>query len=423
MTTPSNISFYESFLNKVPPFSSQMSQDAILELLRRLNNPQEKIQVIHIAGTNGKGSSTKMLSAIYQQSGLNVGTYTSPYIMDYKETITIGEQIISSKLMDSCTLEISTIYEDMKNEHQILPTKYECLTAVAFLAFAKSNLDICIIETLMGGKDDATNVVSAPLTSLITSISFDHTEYLGSTLESIAAHKAGIIKNGCPTVINKNPTDAINVVEQTCLSKHSPLIHAMDVRLISNDYLSILSLEGDHQLDNLAGVLTVIQLLQDKLPVSSQHIMEGLSNILHPCRLELMTDEKTNYLFDGSHNREGINALADFIETRLQPDFNIYVILGMLKDKDYVYAYNRLAPLSKQLLLTSPLHKRALTLDEISDNMLLYSSFSTENPFTIFSTIQANLKEDDILIICGSLYLAVPLKHYFTSHEKRIPLQ
>lgn len=456
MTIQMQAPFYEQFLDRIPPFSDKMTLDALRILLNRLGNPQEQLQIIHIAGTNGKGSSTKMLSSIYSASGKKVGTYTSPYIMDYREIITINESVLSQQFMNTCTSKIATIYDTMKKDGLPLPSKYECITAIAFLAFSLSNLDLCIIETLMGGLNDATNVISKPLVSLITSISLDHTEYLGTTLSQIATQKAGIIKQNCPAIINKNPIDVLSVITKTCLTLHSPYLSSISSNTIVEEYINALTLQGNHQLDNLAGVLTCIHLLQDKFPISPIQIIQGLKTVSHPCRIEVIPSDSILYIFDGAHNLQGIEALADYLTLNYKKA-SIHILLGMLKDKDYMQVFSRLNRLTPHITTTYPLHPRKLDPHDVSTfpntHLIQNSPFvqhaSQSNPFDTFDTLKNQLirtsstlestpestpepipkpksepeyeSEQQILVICGSFYLANPLKNYFKTGSKQIP--
>lgn len=369
MKSTENTQFYKDFFMSIPSFSDTMNLDGIFALLEDLKDFHKDLNIIHIAGTNGKGSTAAMLSSVYMHAGYKVGTFTSPYFSDIRECISIDTAMITSEAINRAAYRIKESYERLKTAERPLPTHYECITVAALLCMHACKVDLCVIETLMGGKDDATNIFEKPLLSIITAISFDHTEFLGTTLESISAHKAGIIKPNCPVILNKNPDSVLNVLKQTALEKGSKYVESWNLQSKRTDTLfQDLALEGRHQYENLLGVVAAIDLLSPRFPVAPNALIEGLKKVVHPCRLEWIHSNNCSILLDGSHNLQGIQALYNYV-CELTDYKRPTVIFGILKDKDIASILPIIVSMATNLILVTPESPRGMAASELFERL------------------------------------------------------
>lgn len=334
----------------------------ITRILETLDNPHLKLPpVIHIAGTNGKGSSVAMLKSIFRAAGYRVHAYTSPHLLEFNERIVLsGEKISDQYLFEVCErTRIACL------DAGIQPTFFEGTTAAAFLAFSEVKADILILETGIGGRLDATNVVPNPLITLITPISYDHMEYLGATLSMIATEKAGIIKAGVPCVISCQVDEVYKTLLHRCEELNSPAFcYEYDYGLRKTDdgflyqsnnsehQFSKPSLRGDHQLVNAAAVIALVGLINRKFNITNSNIETGLQNIQWPARIQKIPYEKYSKLagqhvqiwVDGAHNNTGAQVLASWIADNLSAP--IYLILGMTKNRNIEEFCSYLKPLT-----------------------------------------------------------------------------
>ncbi|MFT7230724.1 MAG: dihydrofolate synthase/folylpolyglutamate synthase [Bacteroidia bacterium] len=292
----------------------------IIQLCDALDNPQKKIKTIHIAGTNGKGSTSHILSAIYQKNGYKVGLYTSPHLIDFRERIKLNGQLCSKEFVISFTASIAHLIKEIQ------PSFFEITVAMAFSYFAEQKVDIAIIETGLGGRLDSTNIIT-PLTSIITSIGYDHKDMLGDTLELIAGEKAGIIKERAPLVTGNIAASPLAVIQQKAKEMNAPIYSYTDT-VYSTD------LKGKHQQWNIGCAMKCVSLNQDHLPTDETKTHEALLTICKLTSFEGRWQElahKPLVICDVGHNEEGIRLLASEI-VKLQ--LNAYFILGFVNDKD-----------------------------------------------------------------------------------------
>ncbi len=315
----------------------KLGLENIKEVLAALGNPQKLVPVVHVAGSNGKGSTCAYLASILTAAGYRVGRYTSPHLVDWNERICIDGQPILTDRLTKIVHQIQNIATE-----QAL-TKFELITAVAWLYFAQEQLDIAVIEVGLGGRLDATNVVDRPLASVITSISLEHCQQLGSTIPAIATEKAGIIKAGCPVIIGQLPIEAVTVIQQKALDLKSPFTQSQPAielqpapkrmaRANGIDYE--LPLLGDIQLHNSALAITTIQVLQNlgwSTPLAA--IQQGLAQTQWPGRLQWTTWQSQPLLIDGAHNQESAIALRRYVDTLHQP---VTWVIGMLTTKEHL---------------------------------------------------------------------------------------
>lgn len=404
---------YITFLDSIPPFSDKMDLIGMHNMLNLLDNFHETLSVIHIAGTNGKGSCASMLASIYGASGYHVGAYLSPYIDNYRECIHINGSLVSIDTINAATQVIQKAYHTLRQNNLQLPTQYECLTCIALYAMHLEHVDLAIIETLMGGRDDATNVFPSIKAALITSIGYDHMEFLGDRLVDIAMHKAGIAKPKCPLFINPNAPEVIDTIATYAQSIEAPyyISHAY-LSMLNIDYQRFLPLplNGKHQIDNFFGVLSVLTYLHSDYPVTNDSIFKGLATLHHPCRIENFNINGHLITIDGGHNNEGLSALYDYLVEQDSTDaLPILLVFGSLKGKKNQQGLALLSSLASEVITTTPKSPRALkatdytqpnytpvpSLDHCID--LIKERIKKRNPRTH-------------IVICGSFYIAHPFR-------------
>ena len=339
------------YLEKEVGFGSVPGLERIQALCDKLGNPERELSVIHVAGTNGKGSAVAMLSSILKEAGYCVGTYTSPHLDRYNERFIInGQQISDDDFAKEITL-MKNICDELAEEGKDVPTLFEIVTGAAFHYFAEKKVDILILEVGLGGKYDATNIIPHPLLSLIMSISIDHTDFLGDSIEKIAAEKAGIIKKNCPVVLYSQDKIVYNIMWTKSQEMNAPLyspqnaeVHISSQTLegtvfsVKTDLLNLpdlkLSMLGDYQIHNCITVLEACAVLQKNgLSLSEDAIRTGLKNARWAGRMEICGKDPL-ILLDGAHNADGILQLAASIQTYFEQK-KVTLILGVLGDKEY----------------------------------------------------------------------------------------
>ncbi len=335
--------------------------ERIYKILGEMNNPQDKINVIHIAGTNGKGTVASILAKSIESQGYKVGLFTSPWVIDYREQIQINSDYIPKDI----------ISEYVEKYSSFDTTEFELITAIAYKYFFDSRVDYAVIECGMGGENDSTNVDSKPELTVITSVSLDHTNFLGKTLDDIAVQKAGIIKRNTPLVLYPNPK-TYAVFENKCRKTSSKLINVPD--------------KGNYYKNNIETVKTSLSALGLKNKIVAP---------LLPARQEYISQ---NIMLDGAHNPDGALAL----ESNL-PNRNITAVIGMMQDKDIRTYLKIIAPHCKKIITTTPSNHRAISADKLREIVSCYCSDVTvvDNPHDA-----VKVSDYDFLLICGSFYLA-----------------
>ena len=378
-----------------------------LDLLEKLGHPERNLPpVIHVAGTNGKGSTIAMLRAILESAGYKVHTYTSPHLIHFNERIILANQEIDDQALETLideTLEL--------NEGGDL-TFFEITTAIAFAAFARTPADICLLEVGMGGRLDCTNVIENPLVTIITSIGLDHTEHLGNTYTAIAAEKAGIMKPKVPCIIAPQSNQALNagvidVFEETARRIKATLYQTKDVP--KNLTCALI---GSHQRANMAAALKTLELIKDRFPLTDEQIQTGLAMAQWPARLQKLNTEDYNlspdwqlYL-DGGHNEDAGHAVAEQVAIwKKQDDRPLHIILAMLQGKDARAYYAPLRPFVDTLsLITIPGEPKAQSPEDLQKTLSGGQIF--ENYQNALTHIEQTSLSPGLILITGSLYLA-----------------
>ena len=357
--------------------------DNITRLLAELDNPHEAFLSVHVAGTNGKGSTSAIIASVLHAAGLRVGLFTSPHLISFTERIQINRGEITEHEVVHLAGEIREIVSGISN---FAPTFFEVVTAMALLYFRRNGTDIAVIETGMGGRLDATNII-VPAVSVITNIGYDHKEFLGDTLAEIAYEKACIIKNTIPVVTSSQGKEAGDVISEKARELHSALyicgkdfasvpkkedisgiyFDYWDDSLVLNDLF--LPLIGDHQRQNASVAIKAIELLSNKLLNASwaHFIREGLKNVRWPGRLELVHEDPP-ILIDGAHNPDAAHALAQALRNLFLRKYeNIILVLGIMDDKDIPGVMRPLLPLASEIILTAPSYSRAASPEKLAD--------------------------------------------------------
>lgn len=384
------------YLYSLQMFGAKFGLENTFKLAELAGNPQNKLRFIHVAGTNGKGSTCAMLESIYRGAGLRTGMFTSPHLVSFRERIQVNRQLIPEADIIRFVAELRAAKGDME------VTLFEFAAVMALKYFAEEKCDLVIWETGLGGRLDATNIVT-PLASVITNIAFDHQQYLGDTLAKIAAEKAGIIKTGVPVITAAEEPSARAVIDLTAQQKRAPLRHVNQGSVARLQFSS--ALLGEHQKLNAALALATVQVLQPQITVTEAQIRAGLANVQWPGRLQLLQRPGgQRILLDGAHNLAG----AETLRAALQRDFAgppPVLIFGALADKQWGDICQVLAPLAKTIFTVPVASPRT------ADPAGLVSTFRTANPgatvtsqASLAEALQANRNEPFILIT-GSLYL------------------
>lgn len=343
-------------------------------LCKKLGDPQKDIKCIHVAGTNGKGSTCAMLASVLQAAGYRVGLYTSPHMVRFNERMRVNGENISDEALARITEEVKPYADAMEDR----PTEFELVTAIAFLYFKRMNCDLVILETGLGGRLDATNVIEEPIASVITGIDLDHTAILGDTYEKIAFEKAGIIKPNCPVVLgNCNEESKAVLLERTRACGSCARI--ADVGAISNVTYSLegstfsykerknifLSLAGVYQPKNCATVIECIETLREcGFTVSDEALFRGLSEVKWVGRFEVLSKDPL-VIYDGGHNPQGVAAFVESL-SQIISDEKVCLICGMLRDKDYAHMVSALGRVTERVFTLTIDNPRALPADELA---------------------------------------------------------
>lgn len=423
---------YISLIEELKKRGSVPGLDAIEGLLEELGHPEDNLKVVHIAGTNGKGSIFAYLSSILIAAGFKVGRYISPTISCYEERFQINGEYITK---DELARLYNIVEEAMKREEEktgLKPTLFEVETAISFLYFKEEKVDYALIEVGMGGRMDATNVIRHPELTVISSISYDHQAFLGDTLEEIAWQKAGIIKESCPVVLSENSDEVCKVIEQEATKKKVKCIEIKptDYEVLSETpYGSTFlwkeqryetKLPGRHQVSNAVTALAASEYLfrkdyeknnarkaiaeeLDEMNVKSAQ-QGGIIRTCWPGRLEVLKKEPLFYR-DGAHNPDGAKKLAAFLQKYFTNKKIIY-IMGVLKDKEYKKMLRYLMPMAKEVYVFKPKNERGLSAQILADTIKEVADVSVTIESDVNATVFRALdtaKPDDVLVACGSL--------------------
>lgn len=425
-------------LEQFARFGVDLGLERIERLLADLGNPQQQVPIVHVAGSNGKGSVCAYLSAVLTQAGYRVGRYISPHLIDWTERICINDTPIASTQLSYL---LQQVVEAIQPDYPS-PTQFEVFTAAAWLYFAQQQVDIAVIEVGLGGRLDATNVCDRPLVSIITPLSREHWQRLGPTLADISREKAGILKPGCPAVIAPLPSDAQPVIYQRLQELGCPVVFPQPATELENGWAQYegsgiaalatppnfshlryrLPLPGAHQLTNSALAIAALQVLQQQgWALAEADIVQGLSQTRWPGRLQWLTWNGSPLLIDGAHNAAGAAALRHYVDHSAMVKRPVTWVLGMLSNKDHDEIFRALLREGDRLFLvpvpdhdSAELESLLALASDICPTLADCRSFANEAIAldAAFKTTDPTLSTT---ILCGSLYLI----GHFLQHATR----
>ncbi|MDR1705875.1 MAG: bifunctional folylpolyglutamate synthase/dihydrofolate synthase [Clostridiales bacterium] len=419
-------------------------------VLKILGDPHKNLKIIHVAGTNGKGSCCAFLRGILSEAGYNVGMYTSPHLYRYNERYNINGADIRDEDLSGLVERVSSAYKTVfghglgdNNETNGI-SYFEFLTIIAFLYFKERNVDIAIMEAGMGGRADATNIVPAPVLSVITSLGMDHTAYLGTSISAITREKAGIIKKNCPVVLYFQEGEVYNVVERVCRERDAMLYcpdTGFDIRIYKNDIGGMefnaafrlsgreagfgtlkTRLFGEYQLINAANVQTAVYALRDAgYKISDDAVRRGFASAFWPGRMEIL-ENSPPIVLDGAHNPDGARLAAASIKTYFA-DKRIVLVAGILREKDFSRIINILAVPAHDIILTQPAYSpKAVTAAELfaalDEPMRSKCAGVIADHREAVDTAKRLAGPDGAVVVSGSLYLVGDVKHYLENPDK-----
>ena len=414
-------------------FGSVLGLERMNVLLEKLGNPQDELKVIHVAGTNGKGSICRYVYEVLQAAGYQTGLYTSPYIEVFNERIEFDGAYISDEDLNRCSEIVLAKAEQMVKEGEESPTEFEVVTAIAFLYFKEQRADYVVLEVGLGGRGDSTNVVKHPLACIIASISLDHTDRLGETIPEIAAEKAGIIKAGCPVISATDREDAKEVLIKRAAELDAPFYDVQQIpcevirqsrdgsrfeaEILGKEYDIIISMAGLHQVQNALAALYAVALLNDmgSISVTMDEICDGFENAKQIGRFEIL--QKNPYvIIDGAHNPDGSKALRELVNNRFT-DMKILMTVGILQDKDVDEVLDNFLAITKDFVVTEPDNPRKMPASDLAEMLTAKGGNCTiiESPKDAAEYVKQRYEEYGLLLFAGSLYLIGEMRGYL--HE------
>ena len=401
-------------------FGIQLGLNRIEKALNALDNPQEKVDFVHVAGTNGKGSVCRFISSILTTEGYKTGLYLSPHLIDFCERFQINDTLISKQRFVDIVTQVQPTIDQLANDGVQL-TYFEVCTIIAFVFFVEEKVDYAIVEVGLGGRYDATNVIT-PLVSIITNVSLDHQQQLGDTIEKIAFEKSGIIKPGIP-VVTAATDPAITVIKKTCelldcsvsvvsnktfeIVESSSVSQTVFVHGIFNEYTVTTQMIGSYQPMNVALSILAIELLQERgVFVTKESIIEGIQEMNHPGRMQILQDHPF-VIVDGAHNPKAMNQVV--LSVRNFFTFNrLILIFGVMKDKAIREMLKELLPITDFVIITKPNQKRSAPSEDIKN---LISELDKRKQKLVTHTVNEAYQkaielanDDDLILGTGSLF-------------------
>ena len=391
---------------------SYLGLEKISKVLDQLGNPEKQLKFVHVAGTNGKGSTATLLESCLRCAGYRVGLYTSPHLVRYNERFKINGKEIEDELLAKATERVKAVVDTLEQA----PTQFELMTCVGFCCFQEAGCDIVVLEVGLGGRADTTNVIPVPEAAVITRIGLEHTEILGDTLEKITAEKAGIVKAGGTVVLGDPTPEVFGVTEEICRQRGAELVLSdpAEAKPISRSvegqkfswkqYPEVsLSLLGKHQLQNACTVLTTIE----GWKISDEAVLEGFRTAVWPGRFECVSQRPT-VIIDGGHNQQCAEAIADALKEYF-PGKKCAFLIGVMADKDFKGIFDALLPLADQIAAVTPDSPRALKAPRLCEKLQEEYDYSNATPYErLEDALDALLSATDpegIICICGSLYM------------------
>jgi len=404
-------------------FGIKLGLENIGKLLGILGEPQDKLKFIHIAGTNGKGSTASFIYHILREAGYKTGLFISPFIERFNERIQMNGNDISDSDLAKATDMVKIAIDKMLEDGFTHPTEFEVVTAIAMLYYHEKRCDIVILEVGLGGRYDSTNIINKPEVGIITKIALDHVDILGETLKEIAFEKGGIIKNSSNNIIYPQSIEVMNVIDRIASEKNAVLtsFSFADAEVLKSqiseqifNYKSYknlkISLNGKYQIYNAITAINCIEVLNIKgYNIKEESIREGIWNTKWPCRLELI-NKRPLIIVDGSHNIDGVNTLIDFIQSEY-PDKKVIFVFGMMKDKDYKSIIRNISKYAKGFILVDIKNERALEPKQAANiikgyciNIMFSGTINSTSDYIL------SLNGDEVVFAIGSFYYVGELK-------------
>lgn len=415
-----------NYIKSTAKFGSNLGLERTEKILELLGEPHKKLKCIHIAGTNGKGSTTAMLAEVLKEAGYKVGMYISPYLEEFEERIQINGINISKEDLSIIITKVSKVVDKVIELGYVHPTEFEIITCAMLLYFYEKKVEYAVVEVGLGGRLDSTNVIT-PILSIITSISYDHMQILGDTLGKIAYEKAGIIKKGVPVVLYPQEQESFEVIASVSKERNSKLIEVpskcVELKpmekhnrnkftqnlLIKTDkgYYSIeLSLLGKHQMLNCAVVVFAVEeLVNQGLNISIDNMLNAFKRVKWPGRLEVI-NSKPLVVIDGAHNIDGIKKLAESVDMYFHYE-KIILVLGILADKQVKEMIDTIVPKASKVIAVTPHSDRAELADELAEEIRRINTNVEviEDYAKAYQTALSCCRDKDLLLISGSLYM------------------
>jgi len=401
----------ENYVHSLLKFGIKPGLERINELLSLCGNPQGDLRFVHVAGTNGKGTTSTFIANILNEAGYKTGLFTSPYVRDFLERIQVDGKPVPKRTFAFAVEKVKNAVEKMDEQ----PTEFEVITAAALICYKKENCDIVVLEVGLGGRFDATNIIDTPLCSVITSISLDHTQVLGNTVSKIAYEKCGIIKENGVTVTSSNQNkDALKQIKKSVKEKNNSLVisdfnnvkitkEGIDGTEFSyNNRKFRIRLMGVHQVENALNAIEAARLIKG---VKEKHIKDGLEKTEMTARMQIINDKPLT-LVDGGHNEGCALALEKVLKNFIKTD--IHACIGMMADKDCEKYLSIILPLCKSVTTTEPNNPRSISAEDLGKMAKKYCDnvFNAKTPKQARRLAEKNAGENGAVVICGSFYLA-----------------
>ncbi len=412
-------------------FGSIPGLERINSLLGEMNNPQEELNCIHIAGTNGKGSTARFIYSVLMEAGYSVGIYSSPFLEVFNERIEVNGQYISDEDLNRVLTETTSIGRSLEERGFLVPTEFDIVTAAAFKYFDEKKVDFVVLEVGLGGREDSTNVILNPFICAITSISLDHTDRLGETIREIAYEKGGIIKEGSTVVTGYLPKEACDEINRIAIEKNATLestypkmydresgididiieesIYGSKFKILKDNYQVEISMIGRHQIDNSILAISVLRRMEEKgVIISKDAYKSGLKKAFNKGRMEIISSKGAEVILDGAHNDAGMKAFIEAMKSNFKAK-KLCIVIGVLEDKDAVSIAEHLKDLYDMspfdIVVTEPDNPRKMKASKLSQ-LLENSELKIMAESKVDDIIKNNIFDDyDAVAFVGSLYL------------------
>ena len=407
------------YIHSLLKFGIRPGLNGMDALLHFLGNPHKDLKYVHVAGTNGKGSTSTAISNVLTDAGYKVGLYTSPYVTDFLERVQFCGKPIDKALFAACVEKVKVAVEELEKQEVVI-TEFEALTASAFLCYKELQCDVVVLEVGLGGRLDATNIIVTPLVNVITSLSIDHSAILGNTIEEIAFEKCGTIKeNGNVICSFGQPQGAIKVIENTVKEKNNTLTipRESDIKINKSDIFGtefiyknntyFVKMAGEHQVKNMTCVIEACNILKKYFNITDENIKNGISKTILPARVETIS-KKPLVILDGGHNEDGAKAFYNAVLPELEKKDRVIVIAGMMADKAVEDSLKPLMLKTDVFFAVTPDNPRAMKAHDLAEIASKYSKqvFTVESIKEAVKIAYAAADENTAVLVVGSLYLA-----------------